>query len=289
MAAITRSQTLDLAGDLPSEARAAIKSLLESEPNATRKVYAALALKVWSLLVERRFDDEIRDWHDLIRGVKARINETDDAAAERLTALGDLLRESISLAQTSPAREMANRPRARSILRALDKARAYVPRRKLLAELEIGGSHLSNILTQLVAHNLVDRRGVGKQAEFRITNLGRQLIGADVVRSEGVADRASSTEMASSRLKNIEADLLRNLQAQAPLSEAGKSGLMVSDIVIGKNFYGGGVVQVGVTRTEMYDIPIAGRPHSHWLGLNGSLSSAPSNVKRTGVAIAKSH
>lgn len=289
MPAITRLQTLDLAGDLPSEARAAIKSLLESEPRATRKVYAALARKVWSLLVERRFDDEIRDWHDLVRGVKARISETDDAAAERLTALGDLLRESISVAQTSPAREVANRPRARSILGALDKTRAYMPRRKLLAELEIGSSHLSNILTQLVAHNLVDRQGVGKEAEFRITNLGRQLIGADVVRSEDVADRASRTEMFSSRLGNIEADLLSNLQAQALLSEAGRSGSMVIDFVTGKNFSGGGIVQVGVTQTEMHEIPIAGRPHSHWLGLHGSLSSAPSNVKRTGVAIAKSH
>lgn len=289
MAAITRSQTLDLAGNLPSEARAAIKSLLESEPAATRKVYAALARKVWSLLVERRFDDEIRDWHDLVRGVKARINETDDAAAERLTALGDLLRESISLAQTSPAREVANRPRARSILGVLDKARAYVPRRKLLAELGIGGSHLSNVLTQLVAHSLVDRRGVGKQAEFRITNLGRQLIGADAVRAEDVADRASNIELFSSRLKNIEADLLRNLHAQAPLAEAQKIGSMVSGIVTEKNFSVVVVGQVGVTRTEMHDIPIAGRAHSRWVGLHDSLSSAPSYVKRTGVAIAQSN
>jgi hypothetical protein len=46
MAVITHSQTLDLADDIPGEARAAIKSLLESEPRATRKVYAALARKV---------------------------------------------------------------------------------------------------------------------------------------------------------------------------------------------------------------------------------------------------
>jgi predicted transcriptional regulator len=289
MVAITRSQNLDLADGLPSEARAAIRSLLESEPKATRKVYAALARKVWSLLIERRFDDEIRDWHDLIRGVKARISETDDAAAERLTALGDLLRESISLAQTSPARDVANRPRARGILGFLDKAEAYVPRRKLLAELEIGSSHLSNVLTQLVAHNLVDRRGVGKEAEFRITNLGRQLIGVDVVRSEDVPGRASKTEAFSSRLKNIDAELLIDLQGKTLLSAARKSGPLVIDFLTETHLYGVGLVQEGASRSETHDIPIPGRSHFNRLGRQGSLSSVPSNVKRTSVAIAKSY
>lgn len=179
MAAMTRIPALDLAGELPAGARGAIQALLEAEPKGARKVYAALARKVWSLLVERRFDDELRDWHELIQSVKAHIRAADGAAAERLAALADLLRESISLAQTSPARTVANRPRARRILEVLESARGFVPRRVLLKELAIGNSHLSNVLTQLVAHDLVDRRDSGKEAVFRITALGRQLIGAD--------------------------------------------------------------------------------------------------------------
>lgn len=179
MAAVTRVPPLNFAGELPDSARSAIQAVLEAEPKGTRKVYAALARKVWSLLVERRFDDELRDWHELIHGVKSHIRAADAVAAERLAALADLLRESISLAQTSPACAVAARPRARRILEVLETARGFIARRVLLEELAIGNSHLSNVLTQLVAHDLVDRRDRGKEAEFRITALGRQLIGAD--------------------------------------------------------------------------------------------------------------
>lgn len=189
MAAVTRVPALDFAGELPDAARGAIQALLEAEPKGARKVYAALARKVWSLLVERRFDDELRDWHELIHSVKAHIRAADGAAAERLAALADLLRESISLAQTSPARAVASRPRARRVLEVLEAARSFVARRVLLEELVIGSSHLSNVLTQLVAHDLVDRRDRGKEAEFRITALGRQLIGADGRREIEPSDR----------------------------------------------------------------------------------------------------
>ncbi|HEY8604807.1 hypothetical protein [Tsuneonella suprasediminis] len=287
MAVITHSQTLDLADDIPGEARVAIKSLLEREPRATRKVYAALARKVWSLLVERRFDDEIRDWHDLVRGVKARISETDDAAAERLTALGDLLRESISLAQTSPARDVAKRPRARSILGILNKSRSHVPRRKLLEELEIGSSNLSNILTLLVAHDLVERRGVGKQAEFRITNFGRQLIGEDFVRTDDVVDRALKTTILSSRLRNIDADLLDELQSQPAILNVGTKGSAMATFLTGVKVYGGGGVHTGVAGTKVPDLQVLSRPHSHWADRHGSLSPMIYFVGSREVALPK--
>ncbi|MCV0387867.1 MAG: hypothetical protein K5821_15975 [Nitrobacter sp.] len=210
MPAATQSKSLDFAGSLPKESRHAIEALLASEPKASRKIYAALAHKVWSLLVERRFDDEIRDWHDLINGARARIRATDAVSAERLTALADLLRESISLAQTSPAHTVANRPRARSILDMLDQAGRYVARRDLLAELQLGSSHLSNVLTQLSAHALIERRGKGKEAEYRITHLGRQLIGGDGVRDDPVLQSTPAQSSAlTAQIQKIDYDRLR--------------------------------------------------------------------------------
>jgi len=178
MVALIQEESLDFADALPAAARAAIRQLLERDPRGTRKVYAALAHKVWSLLIDRRLDDELRDWHALLTGVRAKIRSGDGAAAERMTALADLLRESISLADVSPARTMAARPQARRILdHLLAAARSgYVPRRELLDTLDIGGSHLSNLLTQLAAQNLVERRGNGKEAEFRLTEFGRQIL-----------------------------------------------------------------------------------------------------------------
>lgn len=220
MAAVTRSQPIDFAADGPDEARSAIAERLASEPTATRKVYAALAQKVWSLLVERRFDDEIRDWHDLLLGVRARIRTTDEAAAERVTALSELLRESISFAQTSPAREVAKRPRARAILEALDKARGFVARRALLADLGIGSSHFSNLVTALSAHDLLERRGKGKEAEYRITRLGRQLIGADGLRDEGESNPERVTDELAAQVQKVDRVVLCQVDYASGLTQA---------------------------------------------------------------------
>lgn len=176
MVVLARTRRLDLAGEGPDQARVMIKELLESEPEATRKVYAALAHKVWSLLIERRLDSEVRDWHGLLQNTKAFIHGRDSVAAERITALSDLLRESISLAETSPARDVAQRPQARRILELLQASREFVSRRNLQQRLQLKSSHLSNVLTQLVAHGLVERRDRGKEADFSLTRLGRELV-----------------------------------------------------------------------------------------------------------------
>lgn len=175
MATPDRVRWLDIEADTPEEARAAIKLLLSEEPTATRKVYAALVHKVWTLLVDRRLDDEVRDWHALVNRVKTHIRAQDAAASEWLVPLSDLLRESIGFAETSPARDVAKRPNARRLLETLLGAPAFVSRQSLLETLGLGSSHLSNILTQLQLHNLIERRGNGKQAEFRLTAFGRAI------------------------------------------------------------------------------------------------------------------
>jgi predicted transcriptional regulator len=191
MAVMTRPARLDFSSDEPQAARSVIRKLLSDQPEAARKVYAALAHKVWTLLIERRLDGEVRDWHAVLQAVKAFVAAQDKAMSERMVVLSDLLRESINLAETSPARELAQRPHAASILAILRGAGDYVPRRRLLAELGIGSSHLSNVLTQLVGHSIIERRGKGKEAEFCLTAHGREIMGCPEPEGEWTAGRVA--------------------------------------------------------------------------------------------------
>jgi len=185
MVALVQARPLDLNDMLPEAARTAIREVLKEDSKATRRVYAALARKVWSLLVERRFDAEVRDWHVLVNNVRSKIHDRDQPASERLIALADLLRESIGFAELSPAAAVANRPRARAILERLGEAQGFVKRRELMDELKLSSSNLSNVLTQLQAHDLVRRRrGKGKEAEFEITRLGRDFLKGPAPKAE---------------------------------------------------------------------------------------------------------
>lgn len=216
MVALTQGRGLDFGGVLPSAARAVISDTLADDPSAGRRVYAALAHKVWSLLIERRFDAEIRDWHALLNQFKAHVRKVDAVSAERTTALADLLRESISLSEASPAREVAKRPNARRILEALYEDRGFVARRYLLDTLEMRSSNLSNVLTQLVAHNLVDRRERGKEAEFRLTRFGRQiLLGEDLTLALPAA-QSLADDLAKLERVVISVSIEKELQRAAP-------------------------------------------------------------------------
>ncbi|HVK81725.1 MAG TPA: winged helix-turn-helix domain-containing protein [Verrucomicrobiae bacterium] len=163
---------------MPAAARAAIRvALADVATKGTNPVYQALMRKVWSLLTERRFDAEIRDWHVLLHDLRAHLKEQDEELAGGFKAFADLLRHSVKLAETSPASAVAARPNARKILYFLGESDGYVARQALLHALGLRSANLSNVLTQLLAHNLIERRDKGKEAEFRITRLGRQLSG----------------------------------------------------------------------------------------------------------------
>lgn len=216
MAELVKAKRLDLGGTTPDEARAAIKALFDNEPGAISKVYTGLAHKVWTLLIERRLDTEIRDWHALLLGVRASVRIRDDKIAERFAALADLVRESISLSETSPIRDAARRPQARRILELLAETENYVARRHLLRALGLKNANLSNVLTQLVAFSLIERREKGKEAEFRITALGREM--ADL----GTPD-AATLQVSQALLKAramLAADLARDKKQEEKKTES---------------------------------------------------------------------
>ena len=179
MAIQIRSTSLDFSDRAPNEARAEIKTLLDREPKSTRRVYAALAHKIWSLLIERRLDSEIRDWHVLLQAMRSYFSAHDEVAAERVVALSDLLRESIVLSETNSAADLAKRAHANRILNLLSERKDSVLKREIMEELNISGQNLSNVLTKLSGNDLIRRETRGKEAAFRLTRLGREIIGKE--------------------------------------------------------------------------------------------------------------
>jgi predicted transcriptional regulator len=264
MVALTQPLGFDFAAASPESARTAIREALADDPKAGRRVYAALAHKVWSLLVERRFDAEIRDWHGLLHQVKARIRSDDLAAAERVTALADLLRESISLSETSPAREVARRPNARRILEMLAKADCLVPRRRLLDTLGMRSANLSNVLTLLLAHNLIERRDKGKEAEFRLTRFGRQLLESE----EKSAAKSVPQELA------YDVDLLSKLLATGTHDKRRENawfeqGLQLTSMALPKGLHG------TISIDDLMEDPVASQASTSRSYISGSRGSAP--------------
>lgn len=102
----------------PAEAREALLATFgRPSPELLRDAYLALRSWAWKALDQRRRDPELRDWHGIVEACSALMaRHGQPALAEHLAAVGELLAESISVAEALPVADVARR---RHVARAL--------------------------------------------------------------------------------------------------------------------------------------------------------------------------
>jgi DNA-binding MarR family transcriptional regulator len=161
------------AADLaPSAATAAVRGVLKANPEAGEEIYRALRAWCWKALTSRRFDSELRAWHDLLLKTASALEARRQPAAAKLGVLGDLLYESIQFGEHEPVGEVLQRVHVRKILTFLD-GRAEVERRALVQATGLKSANLSRILSNLQACGLVERLPRGREAAFRLSRSGQ--------------------------------------------------------------------------------------------------------------------
>lgn len=173
-----------------SAANEAIRTNLASE-NGHRPVYDALCRWAWRAMVERRFDEDLRDWHRLFLDTSARIEagavesekskwglELDGhSVSERLRALADLLRMSVEATEAISVADLARRAHVVELLKLMESfGDGHVSREEMKRTLNLKDANLSRLLTLLAMHGLVERQTLGRRAEFRLTFNGRRLL-----------------------------------------------------------------------------------------------------------------
>ena len=93
------------------------------------------------------------------------------AAALKLTALSDLLYESIQFGEHEQLEQLVQRAHVRRIL-LLIRPRQALERQQLAAAMGLKDSNLSNVLGVMSSAGLINREQSGKWADFRLTRSG---------------------------------------------------------------------------------------------------------------------
>jgi predicted transcriptional regulator len=192
----------------PPAARKLLRTMLRGEKPVVGAIYSAFARWTWRVLVERRLDEGLRDWHRLILDVAAALTSLrrgDDAAAaiptpERFLALADLVRESISAAQAAVPTELLQRAHVAAILHALaGQSPAFIDRKAIAAAAGLKDANLSRILSLLAANGLVEREARGRAAAFKITRKGLTATGLMSEPAESADSRTGRHKTSPSR------------------------------------------------------------------------------------------
>lgn len=163
----------------------ALNDALERE-----KAYVSLSRWTWRILVERRLDVDLRDWHRLILDFAGTLSRRESgtcarsrgerhaplepkAIGERLKAFADLVAEQIRAAEAARPEELTRRAHVAEVLSALAGAPGeHLEREAIKEKSGLKDANLSRLLTLLAANGLVERHARGRNASFRITQRG---------------------------------------------------------------------------------------------------------------------
>lgn len=175
-----------------SQARTILWKVVD-DAREREKAYVSLSRWTWRILVERRLDVDLRDWHRLILDYASTLARHDSqpdakirgervplaaqALAERLKGFADLVGEQIRAAEISAPEELAKRAHVTEVLVALSEAAGEHLEREAIKERSgLKDANLSRVLTLLAANGVVERQPRGRHASFRITQRGLAIV-----------------------------------------------------------------------------------------------------------------
>lgn len=162
----------------PGEALRLLREVLAngdgtSPGDAVETAYEALRSVVWQIVSSRSEDPEARGWADVVLRVRQLVRTQGRSEAERLTALYDMLDQTIRFAERRHVRRAVHGKHVSSILGRILQGGGSVARIDLAAATGLKDANLSRILSNLVAEGLVERRFSGREVFLSLTPAGR--------------------------------------------------------------------------------------------------------------------
>lgn len=158
----------------PAQAREALLAVFgQPSPELLQDAYLALRAWVWKALDQRRRDPELREWDDILRAATSlTAQHGQPALAERLTALHELLSESIAVGEALAVQDITRRQHVAEVLDFLASNGGQANRSAVGAHRSLGQANLTRVLNLMMAAGLIERTTLGKEAVFSLSRTG---------------------------------------------------------------------------------------------------------------------
>jgi hypothetical protein len=179
-----------------AQARETLLAVLgQPSPELLQDAYLALRAFAWKALDQRRRDPELREWDDLLCAAATLMAQHGQPAlAERLTALHELLSESVAVSETLAAQDITRRQHVAEVLDFLAGNGGQANRSAIGAQLSLGQANLTRVLNLMLAAGLIERTTLGKEAVFSLSRIG---LDAQHARLNGLHRTGSPPRVAS--------------------------------------------------------------------------------------------
>jgi DNA-binding transcriptional ArsR family regulator len=232
------------------EARKAVeRALVASDHETAENIYGALRGWTWKALTSRRFDDDLRSWHDLIRGASARMRRRHDSQADRLRVLSELIYESVQFANANPAAEVLKRSHVREILSLLRRSPlGEITREELLTATSLKQANLSRVLSIMASCGIVEREMYGRKTMVRLPLADRQRLQSHNLDQEVIPLKEGDRGLVAVPPREGSYKMVHQSKLTAEESSAGR--LHTRDSNLGQRIYAFRIEQPGVSDLE---------------------------------------
>lgn len=161
----------------PKEARAVIRDLVAAaDPAGFPALYAALRGWTWKAMQTRRFDEELSDWFQVLKGASTATARLDVQISHHLQVLSHLVDDSLRYAATHHAEQLLTRSHVGEILSLVSHHNGRIQRDRLTEAMGLTDSRLSQLLSELTIAGALERQKDGRHARFVLTDTGRELV-----------------------------------------------------------------------------------------------------------------
>ncbi len=155
-----------------AQARKAIASLPRHlGDREASDLYSGFRAWTWKALDQKRRDDELREWIDVIRRLRLRIGSK-NGRDRQLDTLADLIAESVAIAARLPVAEVLRKRHAREVLLLLHRSSEATPKKHVMDGLGINAANMSRIMNLLSSAGLIEIERSGRETHYNLSRVG---------------------------------------------------------------------------------------------------------------------
>jgi DNA-binding MarR family transcriptional regulator len=185
----------EVAADAAAEAMASLCARLNDD--SAHAMFDALRGWTWKALQARRRDEELPKWIDLLGRAAALLEDQWPRLAIKLEACMELVQSSWAAANSLTKDDLLRRKHVPELLLTLYEGSGRLHRSEIMERLALKGANLTRIAAPLVDSGWLQQETEGREALYRLTELGRTILLPDLARRTNLGSAAKPSQIVS--------------------------------------------------------------------------------------------
>lgn len=147
----------------------------EGTEKSVRALYGAMRSFVWKAIHAQRGDDELHEWHEILRSIESGLSSRFEITAAQIRVLHEMIAELIAVANTRSPETVLQKRQVGTVLKLLQE-QAPISQAELLERMTIGRASVMRILQIMRTAGLVEHCSRQPESMLELSAKGKLVV-----------------------------------------------------------------------------------------------------------------